>query len=617
MHPANPGRIDIRVRLECRDDQPFTSVPPTSRDDVEGEPASRRPAGVRRLLGLAAPLAVTLSFVALHLALIGADSPPRLGIVPLDSGAFIDEGYKNYDVRNRYLFGSVRLHPADEYAGNWTEGSPINTWLTRAVVAVAGLDLGVLRTVNLAFAVACAVLFWSVLRGRFGATAAFWGLVLLLAHPLFNVYARLALLEAKLLFFVMLAFFALPPRPRADWLTAARATLMVAALLGAYFTKPTALVFVGAAALGLGAWACCTFLRRPPLLRLGAAGAVVLAIGAAAAIQLRCTDPGACEFLYTRALDSPIAAVPDALVADSFLLNPALGALALLGAALVLRRALAADPGPPHDLLAVSWLLVPTFFFAMLTYQPDRYFLLPVPALVWLSILPLVELRSLAAFLFPGRPGVWSVATLALCSFLAAIHFAPTLLADVQIGSDPGLVPRALAEAPHGPWVAGLGLVAAIVISISAKAAPGLVRRLVRPALVTLLVAGTGLGLAPLVSWVAAPPYQLLPAAERLESLGERTVLAGDWAPQLGLPSRIRTIYSNWNAGMNHAVNLDNLDELGVTHVAIAEGINDGYRDRLDQLYPGARAETPTLRIEYGGREISIYEFEPGDVSRR
>jgi hypothetical protein len=133
------------------------------------------------------------------------------------------------------------------------------------------------------------------------------------------------------------------------------------------------------------------------------------------------------------------------------------------------------------------------------------------------------------------------------------------------------------------------------------------------PLVMGTALVGTAIGVAPLAAWSVNPPRDLEAAAEQIAALGEETVLVGDWAPQLGLLTNARTIYSNWNEGMGQELNVTNLREIGATHVVIVDVINARYLERLDALHPGARSEEPALRFEYAGQGVSIYEFEAGD----
>ena len=550
-------------------------------------------------------------FFALHLPLIDADPPARVGVVRLDNGTFVDEGYKSFDARNEALFGSVRWSPADEYGGNWSEGSPLNTRLTRATFALTGVSLAAIRVVNLIFALGCAVLFWVMLRRRFGPNAALVGTLLLLLHPLFQVFGRLALLETKLLFFCLLAVVSVPERLALDRGTVRRWALVAVGLAGSYLTKESAVVFAGSFAFGLYAWTVAERVHRPAM--LGAIAGTVLVAGLAglSGLAWMCPSPDSCGFMSNRAIEPPFVAFTDFFSGDVFMMNPAVGALAVLGSVSLFRRTLGSEGTHREDLIVFSWFLLPTLFFSAVTYQPERYFLFALPPMLWLALEGLVNAKSLALWLFGPMRSPWAVPVLVAANFFAIVNFAPSLLAQVRIGGDRGIGADALVSARYGLLLLAGVLIATMVLHVSGERVRALARRAFVPVLIGLALIGTGIGLAPLAAWALNPRRDLNAAAERIASLGDATVLVGDWAPQLGLPTEVRTLYSNWNEGMREELNITTLDEVGATHVVIVDIINEGYARRLDVEYPGARASEPVLRFEYAEQGVSIYEFRP------
>lgn len=557
-------------------------------------------------------LALCLSvYLILHLPLVDADPPVRIGVVRLDNGTFVDEGYKSFDARNEALFGSVRWSPADEYGGNWSEASPLNTGLTRATFALAGVSLSAIRIVNLIFALGCAVLFWVMLGRRFGANVALVGTLLLLLHPLFQVFGRLALLETKLLFFCLLAVVSVPERLALDRGTVRRWALVLVGLVGSYLTKESAVVFAGSFVFGLFAWAVAERVHRPAVLRTIAGAVLVAGLAGLGGLAWMCPDPESCGFLSNRAIEPPLVAFADFFSGDVFMMNPAVGALAVLGSVSLFRRTLGSEGTHREDLIVFSWFLLPTLFFSAVNYQPERYFLFALPPMLWLALEGLVSLKPLALWLFgPDRP-LWAVPVLVVATFFATVNFAPNVLAGVRIGSDAGVDADTLVSARYGLPLLAVLLIGAIVLHVSGERIRSWARRAFVPVLMGLALLGTGIGVAPLARWALSPSHDLNAAAERIASLGEATVLVGDWAPQLGLTTDVRTIYSNWNEGMQEVLNITTLDELGATHVVIVDVINEGYARRLDAEYPGARSSEPVLRFEYAEQGVSIYEFRP------
>jgi len=56
--------------------------------------------------------------------------------------------------------------------------------------------------------------------------------------------------------------------------------------------------------------------------------------------------------------------------------------------------------------------------------------------------------------------------------------------------------------------------------------------------------------------------------------------------------------------------NLSNLRKVRPTHLAIVEGVNEEYLQRIDSIYPGSRSNSPVLRFPYAGTNVSVYEFK-------
>jgi hypothetical protein len=374
---------------------------------------------------------------------------------------------------------------------------------------------------------------------------------------------------------------------------------------------------MGAFGLGLVSWAVAAKIQEPRALRIVASVVVIGALIGLSTFAAACPNPDSCAFVSGRAFQPPNVVFTDFFSADVFLMNPAVGALLILGSASLLRRTLGTGASHREDLLIFAWFLVPTIFFAALHYQPERYFLISLPAMIWLAVQGLVELKPLGEWLFERRRDPGALITLAAAVLFTIVNFAPNLLAGVRIGADDGIAASALVGADYGPWLVAMVLAAAVAVKMSGDRVRRLASSAFQPTIVLLALVGTAIGVVPLVTWAMSPNYQLEEAAALVDALGDDTILAGDWAPQLGHLTRVRTVYSNWNEGMLHELNLDNLADIGATHIVAVVGVNDAYLARIDSIFPGARSTEPVLRLRYSEQDVSIFEFRPGEGAGR
>jgi hypothetical protein len=561
----------------------------------------------RRLVPSLLVIAFGTLFAALHLFRIEADTPENLGPVVFDSGAHCDEGYKTLAARNVVQFGSTRWSESDEYAG-WGAFASRPDYLA---FKVFGVRLVHARIVSLVFGLGCCFLFHAVLKRRFGEVRALAGSLLFMLHPAFMIYTRLALLEIKMLFFVLLAVYSLPTARTNSGTLVLRGSVAVGALLALYYTKPTALMLVATFGAAGGILLLERIVKSQTLLRWSLASIAFAAIAVAGYLEVFWDFDGREVIVRERVVSSPIDALRSFLVLDLFMLNPALPILALIGTYRLMRRTPPGRTHPWDEVLMPCWLWGLALGFASLEYHPLRYFLLALPALVWLAMEGWVRIEEI--LIDPLGRG-WDpsrIVVLALCILFGMNLFVPSVLVAAPVGGDPGVHPTTMIDPRVLPISVTVSLLLALAANGLAASRPDLTRKGFKAVSVAALAVSLVVSLVPLIGWLRSPSYDLVGATRLVRSLGPDAILVGDWAPQLGIDAGIRVIYSNWNPGQRHAVNLENMREVGATHIAVVDGINDAYREKMDSLYPGARSSAPTLEFPLAGRTVRIYEFRP------
>ncbi len=561
----------------------------TSENDAK-EP--RKPAASRR--GLSAfLLALGLATFLVQSWRIGADTPIKLGTVRFDAGAFCDEGYKTLDARNRVLFGGEHWTPEDQYAG-WALHSPVTVWLNTLVFRFFGVSLENARLLSLAFALGSAILAFLLLHERFGSLSASFGLLLLLVHPLFAVYGRLALFEVKLLFFSLLGLHAIvSPRLRSLGL---RVALAVVAFALAYGCKETAAFGVAALALAwlvlraserigsaekrrLLAWSLC----------LAIVGFLGIVDGLGIPIEFR-----------GRELSTPTQFGKELLTLDVLRMNPTLTLLGGVVSIFVLRRLISRSASfRTSDVVMVCWFWTQTIAFTVLKYHPSRYYLVALPALIWLALLALDHMDELRAELVE-QAGAVSAILLGFVLCMGLCHLATTAGATVGILSPKNVESKTLFLRTFGTYllaswplcVAGILFCGRLLRST----------RFLRTLAVLLVVLASGLNASWFVSWIRAPRYELRAGFEQLNELPPDSVLVGDWAPQLTLDTKLRAIYLTWD-------NIHRLRRIKPTHVVVMRRANPMHREQLDQIFPGARSAEPEVRFPYANDLAEVYRF--------
>jgi len=541
-------------------------------------------------------LVFALAYFGLQLHQIDADTPTNLGAVRLDGGAFFDEGYKTLEARNLVLFGKTKWAAADEYSG-WSS-NPFTIWSNYWTFRLFGLSLRNARLLSLCFAAGATVLMWLLLRRRFGRLHAHWGLTVFLLHPLFILYSRQAILEIKILFFGMLALYFLVSRRHS---LPVRTMCACAGFFLAFLCKDTIVPWVGsilAAAVTLHLSQAVTSTRTK---RAVAAGVAVLAATSWVWYALH----GGEFFFQGRPLASPAGIVKGLLAIEIFHMNPMVALLALIGCIYLTYAVLSNRPFRRSDLMMVFWLLIPLVAFTLFDYRPTRYYMLCLPAMIWLTIYALVNLGAILRAL-PLRPAGVMGTVLVLVGAIGLLSCGMRVIQTFPMGIDPEIT-SIVAVSRYGLPPIFLCSAAVVVIMARLRRHSSFSKRATNLGMV-LLTAFCLLNVYELARWVRSPKYELQRAFRTVGSLGPDAVLVGEWAPQFSVDTGVKTIYSCMKLG---GWNVYNLNLIRPTHLLILESSSDEQRFKVlvDKLYPGARSSKPIRQFEYAGQPVSIYRF--------
>ena len=281
-----------------------------------------------------------------------------------------------------------------------------------------GVSLFSARLVSLSFAMGSCLLFYRLLTREYGYLPALWGTLILVLHPLFIVYGRLAIFEIKLVFFALLGLYLLPLEQPRKWYFWLRIVASILSFVAAYCCKPTVLIiFVVFLLFGL-----VLFLDR--LTQRAHTNKVIVGVAAIAlsVIFIISAIPGNqlpwLNRIQGRNLTRPLIVLKELLVLDMFLMSPALGFLALLGAGFLFYCLIYKVSFRRLDLLMALWFLVPTLFFTSFKYHPSRYYLVVLPAMIWLVVFTFLKIEKITTELLLKPANSYGIALLSFVSFL-------------------------------------------------------------------------------------------------------------------------------------------------------------------------------------------------------
>jgi len=542
-------------------------------------------------------------FTIMHLVNADVDSPAFL---TEDIGIFIDEGFKTLDARNMVLYGRAKWTDDDEYPG-WLRGSPVTVFPNFIVFKLFGVSLANARILSTLFALGVLLVLYSFSRATYGSRHAALCVILLATNHIFFFHGRTALFEVKSLFFMVCTLYFMK-KARGN---SAFFPLVILFCGAAYFCKPTGITFVLTVvvyyALTARQGALLKSLLRPSVLMI----LFSATLGVAYFIEYH-TDWFLGATLVGRDLRGPLTALSAWATPIFFKKIPVLACLALLYIGAVLTRVTVGKSYRNADILLSLWLLIGVMSHSFFVYRPLRYhvvFLVPIAVLGARGLLSLPEILEAA---LRGR-GRWVVRAVILFSMSWLILFSTWALLSAF-----SLLPAVLAFfTGRVLWLAiGCGLVGVPILMYGYCRRVDIVRGVERRhegICISVAVVIVATHLMPVSAWMRDPKFELRRFAERIRPLGEDVVMIGQWAPQLCVDTKCKTLYSDLflggKGGNRRTMNLENLREIRPDLIVFVEGVSDAYRKEIERLYPNAVREEAILEGPYGGHLVRIHEL--------
>ncbi len=320
-----------------------------------------------------------LFLILLHASLLAFDltaDPP----IDIDQslGIYTDEGWKTYAARNKALFDDWQ--PRAGLSRGWIDGSPLPTWFWYNSFELFGVSRAAARLPNLVFSMGSLLLLFSLARRAWGEKAALWTVALWVLDWNVLMFARLALQETQVAFWLLAALW--------TWCHAEKNAVWGAVtglfLSAAFLSKASAAGPLTGFALGVLLEA-----RRAEKWKASLAAMGALAVGLAPFLALSVRTPWAASGVHMAgrliATDEPASAfLSAAIILENGYMTKILPtfAAALLGALLAWARwPWATIP----ERLSTLWLVGGLAGFAAIDYRPARYFPILAPAAVLLA----------------------------------------------------------------------------------------------------------------------------------------------------------------------------------------------------------------------------------------
>ena len=605
----------------------------------------RKPIADGRRVLLALLLLASLSLLP-RLLHIGHDSA---ALVESAGDIYADEGYKTYSARNLVLFGAYKWSPHDEYQG-WYGRSALVTRLYVLAFRAAGVSLSTARYLSILFSTATVLLLFLsllLLRRDFLPAALLASAFLALSFPYLMFSRNGGFLEIHANLFLALAWLGFLLMLKAGRAEGGRAAYgwagLLLVLLGgalAVLSKITSLISILGLSFGFLLLLLDGRIADKKTLARAVSGLFVLMLAAHVVFS---SVPALRESLYP---DRPLARfmeMPAHLLYLKFIqLNPLVFLLGALAALHSVSRYLRPDRGRLTSsdsvfLLAACWFLVSFLLTSSFEAIPLRYYLPCYLPLYLLAAALLLSPEKAAMLSFSGRGPLGKV-------FYAALVFIVSTNLAMYLLDRAGLIegrsyPGRLLQSLDGGDVRQLVLYLLPLLSGCALT------------LLHLLFIDRLLGLR--VTLAAGRPLhrRFLPAQRRpLHGLAvpgggdhpgglrrmagilkEEEILAGDWAPVLGMSGGFRTIYSDFYFD----VNIESLGRIRPHYVSIkaeaeaaprfspessAEEIARACEQfrQFDDRYPGViRAENIVYQFGSGPYHTAVFRADWGSVARR
>lgn len=540
-------------------------------------------------------LLLALGAFSLKAVHIEHDSDPS---IESSGDIYADEGYKTYSARNRLLFGAYKWSDYDEYKG-WHERSPLITRLYILAFKLLGIHLSTPRYLSILFATGTSLLiFLSILAvGKNYLPVALLASAFIAFSYSYTMFARIGgFLEIYANFFIALIYigcllliksydangtkrkYALPG-----------AFLVLLGFASAVGTKLNSLLSIVGVFLGL----LFVYLdRRVSDKRKLSFFVSIFLIFMFVAYLLFSAIPFLRYSLYAERPIARLEAIPFNFLYLKFIyMNPLLFLLGTLYAFHWFFYYLRKDRerltfGDSALVLAANWYLSSFLLTSAFQTTPLRYYLHAYLPLYILAAAFLLSSGNRTVFSLAGKNRVNKVIYAAAIFFVAtnvvffALDYAGLIDAPVyrhQLLQS--LIDRDLAETLLLllPVAAGAGVSALLLVfhrRINEAAASGSYRRMYI-ALFFLF------NISLYAAWLFQSQTTVADASRRISAiLADEDILAGDWAPVLGMNDNFRTIYSDFY----YHVNIDSLAFIKPDYVSIkSEAKQAGY---FSEKYP-------------------------------
>ena len=477
-----------------------------------------------------------LIVLAVALRLVHLDADPVADFIPKDEGYQVDEGYKTLSPRNLVLFGATHWSEFDDYGG-WMQDSPVTQWAYYASFSEFGTNRVSARSVTVVFFALFLLGAAAFFQSRYAAGVTLMGMVLLACDQALFHFSRVAILEIPLAAFVYGGIF-IAARCTRDHAYLALLALVFVAGVAAFGIKMSALIYLVPAIVALSA----AEVLRGSRVSVKPQAYLLMALGVLAIAAILVLWP---DWVSRVDWHRPFREPNRLFLQQMYQLSPL--ALSLASLALIdigLRHGVAAFRDNRYLLLVASTAFIAPVMLAFATYNPPRYYVVVVPALL-LIVVEWLHLWRAGALKDPYHFSMGRLFFAGIISLLLAVSI-------VDFGSE-YLIPS-LAFIPQGDYP-GLGTTTKMILYLVVLVGFwvfvwSLWRHRIRARILSFaLVAGIALHLGfsarSIAEAVLHSSYAGSEITRKLELIvAEGESVAGDWAPFLALDTRIPALYT-------------------------------------------------------------------------
>ena len=463
---------------------------------------------------LIATILILVAAVSYRLAILSADTPPGLS---WSAGLYVDEGYKTLTPRNLLLYGDSKWHEADTYGG-WLDSSPITQWSVYAAFKMFGISIESARLVPLVFFTLLLLLYITLYRKRYSKNLLLLGLALLATDVTILAFSHVMLLEMPLAFFfyvIVLPATLYYEKRKASFIPVA--LILVGGIIIAKTIKFSAIVYILPPIFATSLY----LLLNNKKISTKQAIAIIVVTSLAVLLTL----------LATYDIWSPRINLSPSDYLYRLVNNPLLqtSPLTLITTALCTSYILLYQPGKylgnVYRSSLLSIVILTPILLSAFGYSPMRYFSPIIPAYI-LLILEWENTRSLHT---------------AITHSIVAKSFAIGMIAMALIAA---LISLHTDEYIQVRYIIVLGIIAATLFAFFIRQPA--VKKGLRYSIYALIAATLVYNLIFSASLYLNQTHNAQQLRNRIaETIDEKQVIAGGWAPFLTLGTNVRSLYSN------------------------------------------------------------------------